>query len=183
MWFRPTPPRRGSCSPSGPSTGNQRDHSDPGTPGHAQPQGRDRDDRRHGNAEGDRPAHRRQGRGLRARAQGQPDQPARGRGAVLRRPRPGRRLRGERRKPTPATVGSRSAVAKPPRRSGSPNAIPSGRACVLSPPSPPDASTRRPAAKASKPDSISRPSNSIPRPSSPQHAPTGASRASTGRWT
>ena len=39
-------------------------------------------DRRHGDAEGDRPAQRRQGRRLRARTQGQPDQPARGHGAV-----------------------------------------------------------------------------------------------------
>ncbi len=54
----------------------QRDHGDPGTPGHAQPQGGDRVDRRHGDAEGDRPAHRRQRRGLCARAQRQSDQPA-----------------------------------------------------------------------------------------------------------
>ncbi len=42
------------------------------------------------------------------------------------------------------------AFAGPPRQAGSPNAIPTGRVCVRSPPSPPGASTRRPPAKASK---------------------------------
>jgi len=86
-------------------------------------------------------------------------------------------------RPTPATAGSKSAVAGPPRRRGSPNAIPIGRICVPSPPSPPGASTKRPAAKAWKPATTSPPSNPIPRPFSPQRAPIGASRAFTGRWT
>src|SRR5580704_17328389 len=75
----------------------QRDHRDPGTPGHAQSQGRDRLDRCDGDTKGDRPAHRRQGRRLRARPQRQSAEPARGRGAVLRRPRLRRDLRPQRR--------------------------------------------------------------------------------------
>jgi hypothetical protein len=71
----------------------------------------------------------------------------------------------------------------PPRRNGSPNAIRIGRVCVPSPPSPPHASTRRPAAKASKPAIPSHPSNQTPTPFSPQRALIGASRAFTGRWT
>src|SRR5208337_4415324 len=86
-------------------------------------------------------------------------------------------------RPTPATAGSKSAVAGPPRQAGSPNAIPTGKACIPSPPSPPDASTRKPAAKASRPAITSRPSNPAPRPFSPQRAPIGESRFSTGRWT
>jgi predicted transposase YbfD/YdcC len=50
-------------------------------------QGRDRLDRCDGDTKGDRPAHRRQGCRLRARPQRQSAEPARGRGAILRRPR------------------------------------------------------------------------------------------------
>ena len=54
-------------------------------------------------------------------------------------------------RPTPAMAGLKSAFAGPPRQSGSPNAIPTGRICVPSPPSPPGASTRRPARKPRNP--------------------------------
>jgi hypothetical protein len=71
-----------------------------------------------------------------------------------------------------------------PKPIGSPNAIPTGRICAPSPPSQPDASTRRPAAKASKPAITSPLSNPIPKPFSPQCAPIGGSRTiSIGRWT
>ena len=78
----------------------------------------------------------------------------------------------------PGTAGSKSAVAALPRRVGSPSAIRSGRVYVPWRPSPPGASTRRPAAKASKPATTSPPSNPIPRPFSPQrvrlgHQPAG----------
>ena len=86
IWFRLTPPRPGWCWRSGRSREVERDHGDSQTPGYAQPQGRDRHHRRDGNTEGDRPAHRRQGRRLRARPQRQSDEPARGRRAFLRRP-------------------------------------------------------------------------------------------------
>ncbi len=72
----------------------------------------------------------------------------------------------------------------PPRQAGSPSAIPAGRGYARSPPSPPDASTRRPAAKASRPASTSRPSNPTPKSSSPPCARIGASRTiCTGQWT